>query len=146
QDSEPTKSFLSNLAKSYHINIIGGSIGNQKQGNFYNTSLVFNRQGELVYYYDKIHLVPMLDEPQYLTGGEKKAAMFELDQIKMGLITCYDLRFPEISRMLALQDIQVLHIVAEWPAARRDHWKTLQAARAIENQFFVVSSNAVGTY
>lgn len=146
RDGEPTKSFLSNLAKTYHINIIGGSIGNQKQGKFYNTSMVFNRQGELVYEYDKIHLVPMLDEPSYLTGGKQKVQTFELDHVKMGLIICYDLRFPELTRKLALDGAQVLHIVAEWPAARRDHWKTLQVARAIENQFFVVSSNTVGTY
>lgn len=146
EDGEPTKSFLSNLAKTYDINIIGGSIGNQKQGKFYNTSLVFNRQGHVVYDYDKIHLVPMLDEPRYLTGGRQKAHTFELDGVKMGLIICYDLRFPELARSLALDGAQVLHIVAEWPAARRDHWKTLQAARAIENQFFVVSSNTAGTY
>ncbi|MEN1967518.1 carbon-nitrogen family hydrolase [Lentibacillus sp. N15] len=146
QNAEPTAAFLSNLAEKYNMNIIGGSIANQKGGNIYNTSLVFNRRGELVYQYDKIHLVPMLDEPSYLTGGQQKAAIFELDQVKMGLIICYDLRFPEISRQLALAGAQVLHVVAEWPAARREHWNALQTARAIENQFYVVSSNVVGTY
>lgn len=145
-EAEPSTSFLSNLAQTHHINIVGGSIGNQKQGKFYNTSLVFDRKGKLVYQYDKIHLVPMLDEPSYLTGGRQKVHTFELDQIKMGLIICYDLRFPELARQLALSGAQVLHVVAEWPSARRNHWKTLQTARAIENQFFVVSSNAVGSY
>lgn len=144
QDAEPTTSFLSELAKKHHINIIGGSIGNRKAGKFYNTSLVFNRQGELVYQYDKIHLVPMLNEHHYLTGGQEKARVFELDNIKMGLIICYDLRFPELARQLALQGAQVLHIVAQWPTARKDHWKYLQIARAIENQLFVVSCNTVG--
>ncbi|WP_106496502.1 carbon-nitrogen family hydrolase [Lentibacillus sp. Marseille-P4043] len=146
QDGEPTRSFLRELAKTYNINIVGGSIGNKKDDKFYNTSLVFDRNGELVYHYDKIHLVPMLNEHQYLTGGQKKVHTFELDHVKMGLIICYDLRFPELARQLALEDAQVLHIVAEWPIARKDHWKNLQLARAIENQFFVISSNTVGTY
>lgn len=64
----------------------------------------------------------------------------------MGLIICYDLRFPEIIRSLALDGAQVLHIVAEWPEARANHWKILQTARAIENQMYVVSANRVGEY
>nr|WP_205136378.1 carbon-nitrogen family hydrolase [Virgibacillus halotolerans] len=144
RDAEPSASFLSDLARTHQINIIGGSIGNKKADQFYNTSLVFNRNGELVYQYDKIHLVPMLDEHLYLTGGQEKAQIFELDHIKMGLIICYDLRFPELARQLALQGAQVLHIVAQWPAVRKDHWKYLQIARAIENQLFVVSCNTVG--
>lgn len=142
-NAEPTASFLSQLAEKYHINIIGGSIGNNRSGHFYNTSLVFNREGELVYDYDKIHLVPMLNEHDYLTGGTKKARVFELDGIKMGLIICYDLRFPELARQLALDGAEVLHIVAQWPIARKNHWKHLQIARAIENQFYVISSNTV---
>lgn len=146
RDAEPTTSFLSELAKTYKINIIGGSIGNKKADKFYNTSLVFNSNGELVYHYDKIHLVPMLNEHHYLTGGAEKACVFELDGVKMGLIICFDLRFPELARQLALEGAQVLHIVAQWPAARKEHWKYLQIARAIENQFFVLSSNTVGTH
>jgi predicted amidohydrolase len=144
QDAAPTVSFLGDLARTHQINIIGGSIANKKSGQLYNTSLVFNRDGEIVYQYDKIHLVPMLNEHLYLTGGQEKAHIFELDHIKMGLIICYDLRFPELARQLALQGAQVLHIVAQWPDVRKDHWNYLQIARAIENQFYVVSCNTVG--
>jgi predicted amidohydrolase len=86
----------------------------------------------------------MLDEPKYLSGGASRAEVFELDGVKMGLIICYDLRFPELARRLALEGAQVLHIVAEWPSARKDHWRALQLARAIENQMPVVSCNRVG--
>lgn len=141
-----TKSFLKELALTFNVNIIGGSVANQKDGKFYNSSFVYSRSGELVYEYDKIHLVPMLNEPEYLTGGDKAPEVFELEGVKMGLIICYDLRFPEITRSLALDGAQVLHIVAEWPAARAQHWKTLQMARAIENQMYVVSANRVGEY
>ncbi|WP_327078715.1 carbon-nitrogen family hydrolase [Planococcus sp. CAU13] len=141
-----TKSFLKELALKYQVNIIGGSVANKKDGKFYNSSFVFSRSGELVYEYDKVHLVPMLNEHDFLTGGEKVPEVFELEGIKMGLIICYDLRFPEIIRSMALDGAQVLHVVAEWPAARTTHWKILQTARAIENQMYVVSANRVGEY
>ncbi|WP_188455812.1 carbon-nitrogen family hydrolase [Virgibacillus oceani] len=145
-DGEPTKSFLKDLAKKLNVNIIGGSVANKVNGKFYNSSFVFNRSGDLVYEYDKVHLVPMLNEHKYLSGGQRVPEVFELEGVKMGLIICYDLRFPEIIRTLALEGAQVLHIVAEWPDARTNHWINLQLARAIENQMYVISSNRVGDY
>ncbi|RBW70661.1 carbon-nitrogen family hydrolase [Bacillus taeanensis] len=145
-NGEPTKSLLQELAIKHHINIIGGSIANNVDGEIYNSAFVVNRKGNVVYQYDKIHLVPMLDEPTYLKGGQKATEVFELDGIKMGAIICYDLRFPELARSLALEGAQVLHILAEWPLARKSHWKHLQLARAIENQMYVVSANRVGTH
>jgi len=144
-DDEPSASFLQELAKKHQVNIVGGSIANKKDGKFYNTSIVVNREGAIVYKYDKIHLVPMLNEHEYLSGGTEKVQTFELEGVKMGLIICYDLRFPELARKLALEGAQILHVVAEWPLARKEHWKNLLLARAIENQMFVVASNIVGT-
>lgn len=146
RDGEPTKCFLKKLAKTLNVNIIGGSIANKVNGNLYNTALVYDRSGNLVYEYNKVHLVPMLDEHHYLTGGKNPPEIFHLEGIKMGLVICFDLRFPEIIRSLALEGAQVLHIVAEWPCPRIDHWKYLQIARAIENQMYIVSSNRVGEY
>lgn len=136
--------FLQTLAKSHDVNIVGGSFANNVDGKIYNTAVVIDRQGEVVYQYDKVHLVPMLNEPKYLAGGEKVPEVFELDGVKVGLIICYDLRFPEIIRPLALEGAEVLFIVAEWPDARIHHWKNIQVTRAIENQMFVVSCNNVG--
>ncbi|WP_059106110.1 carbon-nitrogen family hydrolase [Shouchella shacheensis] len=146
EDGAETIPFLKGLAKQHDVHMIGGSVANKKAGGIYNSAFVVNAKGELVYSYDKIHLVPMLNEPAFLTGGEEKVAVFELDGVKMGVIVCYDLRFPELARQLALDGAQVLHIVAEWPDARSTHWEVLQQARAIENQFYVVSVNCVGGY
>lgn len=143
---ETTLPFLQRLAKQHSVHLIGGSVANQRDGGIYNTALVVNKKGELVYEYDKAHLVPMLNEPAYLTEGRSIGHVFELDGIKMGVMICYDLRFPELARSLALEGAQVLHIVAEWPEARTTHWQALQVARAIENQCYVVSSNVIGTY
>lgn len=145
RESEPSVSFLRELAKKHDVHVIGGSVANKRHGKFYNTAQVVNSEGERVYEYDKIHLVPMLDEPKYLSGGESRAQVFEIGGVKMGVIICYDLRFPELARRLALEGAQVLFIVAEWPSERKGHWKALQMARAIENQMVVVSCNRVGT-
>lgn len=144
EGAETTKAFLRDLSKTYRINIIGGSVANRIDGKIYNTSFVYNRAGELVHEYSKIHLVPMLNEPAYLTGGKAKAETFELEGVKMGVIICYDLRFPELARKLALDGAQVLFIPAEWPKVRTDHWVNLKLARAIENQMYVISANNVG--
>lgn len=146
ENGQPSIDFLKEQATKYNVNIIGGSVANKKNGGIYNSALVVDRNGKLVYEYDKAHLVPMLNEPQYLTGGEKPTEVFELDGLKFGLIICYDLRFPELIRPLALEGAQVLCVVAEWPSARRNHWRSLQVARAIENQMYVVSSNRIGEY
>lgn len=145
-DDEPTKSFVQQLAKDFNVNIVAGSIANKKNDKVYNTALIVDRKGVVVYSYDKIHLVPMLDEHKYLTGGEEKVHAFELEGVKMGVIICYDLRFPELARNLMLEGVDVLHVVAEWPIQRKNHWKNLQLARAIENQMYVVSCNRVGTH
>lgn len=145
RDGEPTTTFLQDLAKQYKINIIGGSFANIKDGDVYNSAIAINRIGEILYQYDKVHLVPMLDEHLYLKSGTTNHT-FELEGIKVGLIICYDLRFPELSRQLAVEGAEILFIVAEWPEVRKSHWKHLQIARAIENQLYVVSVNCVGQY
>ncbi len=146
QDGKTIVPFLQNLSKIHTINIVGGSFANNVDGEIYNTAVVINRAGEVVYQYDKVHLVPMLNEPLYLAGGKKVPEVFELDGVKMGLIICFDLRFTEIIRPLALEGAEVLFVVAEWPITRIHHWKNIQITRAIENQMFVVSCNNVGTY
>lgn len=135
--------FLQRLARDHHINIIGGSIAVKKHGRHYNESVIVNRKGEVVYQYDKIHLVPMLDEPKYLTAGDQ-FGIFEIDSEKMGVIICYDLRFPELSRQLALEGAEIIYVVAEWPVERMDHFAALLKARAIENQCYIAACNAAG--
>ncbi|WP_026699545.1 carbon-nitrogen family hydrolase [Salibacterium aidingense] len=145
QDSK-TIPFLQHLAAKHQTHLIGGSIAYQSGDDMFNRALIINNKGELVYHYDKLHLVPMLQEPAYLSGGQNKAQVFELDGLKMGIIICYDLRFPELLRALALEGAQAVFIVAEWPEARRSHWYHLQIARAIENQCYIISSNRIGSY
>lgn len=145
-EKKETFEFLSELAAHHKVNLVAGSIAALEGDKIYNRALVFNRQGECIHKYDKMHLVPMLNEHLYLSGGREKSVVFELDGVQVGIIICYDLRFPELARSLALQGAQVLFVLAEWPEARHTHWTHLQIARAIENQMYVVSTNRVGTY
>lgn len=135
---------LKELAKDNAINIVGGSIAVKENNQVYNRAIVINAEGELIHQYDKVHLVPMLDEPKYLTQGNKISS-FELNGIKMGVIICFDLRFPEISRELTLSGIEVLFVVAEWPNERIKQFEKLCYARAIENQVYVIACNNVGS-
>lgn len=143
-EAEETNAIFAEKAKQYKLHIFGGSIVTNRENKYYNTAHIFNKEGALVHKYDKTHLVPMLDEPAYFQQGEHAPYTFTLDNINFGLIVCYDLRFPELARMLTLQGAEVLVVPAAWPKARTSVWLHLLQARAIENQVYVVGINRVG--
>jgi predicted amidohydrolase len=99
--------------------------------------------GRLAGVYRKIHLFSLLGEDRVFSAGDRWLAA-DTSIGKIGVIICYDLRFPELSRRLAVEGAQILCIPAQWPKPRDEHWRTLLLARAIENQFFVVASNTCG--
>jgi predicted amidohydrolase len=143
EDGARTKRLCSALAKELGVNLLAGSVTTRRADALYNTAYGFNRQGELVCSYDKTHLFsPLGEDKAYRTGGS--LARFTLDGASCALITCYDLRFPELARTLALPGLDVLFVVAQWPKQRLSHLETLAKARAIENQAFVAVCNACG--
>ncbi|SKC86265.1 carbon-nitrogen family hydrolase [Maledivibacter halophilus] len=144
ENGNTTKKFLSKLSKKHNVNIIGGSVAVKRGDQVYNTSYIFNREGTLVAEYDKIHGFSPSGENEYFKGGEN-LCVFEIDGVKAGIVICYDLRFLELIRSLALKGIDILFLPAQWPHPRLNHWKTLSVARAIENQMFVAAVNALGT-
>lgn len=142
-EDTPTLKMLQGIAKENEVEIISGSLPEVRDGKVYNTLYAINAQGEVVGKYSKIHLVPMMDEHKYLAPGDSKG-IFDLSFGKAGSIICYDLRFTELIRALALAGCQMLFVPAEWPTVRGKHWLVLNQARAIENQMFVVAVNRVG--
>lgn len=138
-----TKEFLVKLAKELHIHIVGGSVSTKKKNSFYNTMYIVNHSGELIAEYDKAHLFKLMDEHLYLKAGDSKN-IFMLDEVTMGGVICYDLRFPEWFRAHSLNGAKIIFVPAQWPSARIDHWKILLQARAIENQCYIVAVNRVG--
>ena len=136
--------FLGELAKKHGVWFAGGSVAAQTEAGIFNRAQIINRQGELKATYDKVHLVPMLDEHKYLIAGNTHC-VYEIEGVNIGFAICYDIRFCEFLRKLALSGAQALIISAEWPMVRLSHWQTLLKARAIENQCFVLAANTVTT-
>lgn len=142
-DGDIIKKTFSLVARNLNVNIVAGSVLTSKNGKVFNTSYVFNRNGEVVGEYDKTHLFTPMDEHKFFEYG-RKITTFNLDGHKCGIIICYDIRFPELVRSLALEGIEMLFVVSQWPDKRIAHLKILSAARAIENQMFVSLCNSCG--
>jgi omega-amidase len=137
------KEFISSLSKHYKTNIIAGSVASSGPPGITNSMFMFNRQGELIGEYSKLHLFRLMDEHLYLQPGETKG-LFELDGSLCAGLICYDIRFPEWVRAHTAQGAEVLFVSAEWPLARLSHWRALLISRAIENQCYVVACNRAG--
>lgn len=135
--------FLSVLAKKNFVNIIGGSIAVKTNGKIFNRSLVFDRFGKLLITYDKTHLFRYAQEEKIFSAGNK-ISIVEIDKVKCALAICYDLRFPEFIRRIALTGVEIIFIPAAWDLKRLAPRQILTRARAIENQLFVVFANSLG--
>ena len=142
-DGQRTKTFLSTLAKKFSVNIIGGSTLVNDGGKLFNRCHVANRRGEIVAAYDKAHLFNFAGEEKVFTAGDKLSTV-ELDGVTCGLAICYDLRFPEFIRKLAVNGAEILFVPAAWSLKRLTPRRILTKARAIENQMFVAFANSAG--
>jgi predicted amidohydrolase len=143
---------MSSWARTHGITLVGGSITERREGRdkLSNTSLVFDPEGELAAVYRKIHLFDVdvgghryresdAEEP----GDEPVVA--RLEDWSIGLSVCYDLRFPELYRILALEGAELVTVPAHFTLyTGKDHWHVLLRARAIENQLFVAAAAQVG--
>lgn len=168
-ENSETVEFLSELAQRYNTNIIGGSFILKKENMLYNSCPVIDRDGELIATYDKMHLFSYYgcDEGKYITKGEDPvlveycwdtgeiASCESLmqsrqhksrndDSAKIGLSLCYDIRFPELYRGYRKAGADMMINMAAWPKSRAVHWEALSAARAIENQCFMVALTQSG--
>lgn len=142
-EGSETRKWVSEFARRHGVLVVAGSIAEKRGDRIYNTMLIFDRNGREAGAYSKIHLFGLMDEEKHLASGDRTVS-FELDGIKAGASICYDIRFPELARTLALDGIQMLFVPAEWPHPRLHHWRTLLTARAIENQMYVIACNRTG--
>lgn len=122
--------------------VVVGSIPEPNGDKVFNTVYVADN-GRLAGVYRKIHLFSLLGEDKAFSGGDAWL-LADTSIGRVGVIICYDLRFPELSRRLALEGAQVICVPAQWPKPRQEHWRTLLRARAMENQLYIVSCNACG--
>lgn len=143
-DEAPFQS-IQKIAAENGIHVIAG-ISEREGGSIFNSIAAFNPTGELLGKYRKAHLAayPPLDEDSCISPGNSME-IIEIGDMKWGLMICYDLRFPELSRSLVLQGAEVLVLCSAWPFPRVTHWKMLTCVRAVENQAYFIASNRVGT-
>lgn len=148
----PTADAMSAAARDAGVWLHAGSIversapGQDGAGLLYNTSLVFDPEGELRHTYRKIHRFGFdRGEAALMAPGEEIVTVALPDTV-LGLATCYDLRFPEQFRLLVDAGAQFLVIPAGWPAKRLEHWRLLARARAVESQTYVLACGTAGTH
>lgn len=132
--------WMRSVAVKYNCAIVGTAIIEQ-EGLLYNRTLFAKPTGEVLHS-DKRHLFTLGGEAEHLTAGVRRVVV-EWGGLRWLLLTCYDLRFPVWSRNCGEYDV-VLY-PASWPASRRETWRTLLRARAIENQAFVIGANRTGS-
>lgn len=110
--------------------------------------LVALRAGKIVARYAKLHLYDAfsVQESRYVDAGESVPPLLEVDGMKVGLMTCYDLRFPELALALALQGAEMLVLPAAWVRGplKEHHWSTLVTARALDTTCYVVAAGECG--
>ncbi|MCS7203132.1 MAG: carbon-nitrogen family hydrolase [Thermodesulfovibrio sp.] len=136
-----TDRFLTNLARSNKINIIAGYFL-KRNGELKNVARVFTKEGNIIGTYEKIHLFSLLKEDKIFKAGSYPT-LFNINNVPFTVFICYDLRFPEVFRLISYQ-VWLIFIIANWPKSRADHWLSLLKARAIENLCYVVGVNRVG--
>lgn len=147
----PFTKAMSTLAKKYNINIIPGTfIENAKSGRIHNACVFIDRHGEILATYRKIHLMDAIGykESDYVEAG-KEMCVFDSDIGRVGMMVCYDLRFPELARSMVLKGADILFVPSAFPSGdplppRTDHWDILVRSAALYNLTYVVVANQFG--
>jgi predicted amidohydrolase len=149
----PVTEALSARARLHGIYVHGGSMLEKRAGEpkLFNTTVVFDPSGDIVAQYSKIHMfdvvldgVAAYQESNTVQRGEE-IVTFDMDGVTVGLTICYDLRFPELFRILALKGADLIVLPAAFTMTTgKDHWEVLIRARAIENQVYMVSCGQFG--
>jgi nitrilase len=143
---------ISAMAAGHHCHIHIGSYLEKEGESIYNTAVVFGPDGERLARYRKLHLFDVeipggmnYRESAVINSGTE-TALFSIGPFTFGMATCYDLRFPELFRRLALQGANVILLPAAFTLQTgRDHWEILLRARAIENQCWIAGVGQWGS-
>ena len=151
-DGGETVEAMAGWARGHGITLVGGSIAELREGHekLSNTSIAFGPDGEVLGVYRKIHLFDVEVEGLVYRESEaeepgEEAVVVRGDGWPIGLSVCYDIRFPELYRILALEGAELVTVPAAFTVPTgRDHWHVLMRARAIENQYYVAAPGQVG--
>lgn len=134
--------YFRSLSIKYKTHIVAGLIELEGDNQF-NTLIHLSPLGDLLTKYRKIHPFSYSNENKFYQRGIEPI-ITEIENFKIGLSICYDLRFPELYRIYGKEKVDILVSIANWPIARIEHWRLLLRARAVENQCYMVGVNRVG--
>lgn len=134
---------LKDIGYKYRMYIVAGTICEVEDERFFNTSFTIGPDKKVVGKYRKVHLIKELGEPDFFSSGTEIPA-FETAIGRISTAICYDIRFPELMRQMAIKGAEIICVPAQFPRPREEHWEILLRARAIENQLFVAATNRVG--
>jgi deaminated glutathione amidase len=149
----PAITWAQETAAAHGVDIVAGSFSERVEGSerLRNTSVHVGPDGEIRAVYRKVHMFDVeVDGTQYRESdteqpGDELVVSAAADGTPLGMSVCYDLRFPELYRELAVAGARILLVPSAFTlATTRDHWEVLLRARAIENQSFVVAANQIG--
>ena len=140
---------IAKTAKENHIQVVGSFYEkSRKKDRVYDTAFIINESGTVISTYRKIHLYDALGfrESDKMIRGSKITRPVKTSIGKIGMMICYDLRFPEMSRSLAASGSEVLVVPSAWVDGnmKEDHWVTINKTRAIENGCYVIAPDQVG--
>jgi predicted amidohydrolase len=119
--------------------IIISSMPEDSEGKIYNSIFAISKDGVLAKYRKNMLFSPMKEDEYFEAGNDIE--VFEFKGIKIGLHTCYEIRFPELFRLTGYEMPDVIAVPGIWPNNKIEHWLTLLRARAIENQCYIVACN-----
>ncbi|MGH2982060.1 MAG: carbon-nitrogen hydrolase family protein [Solirubrobacterales bacterium] len=148
----PSLSAARGWASELGIRLLAGSVAERVEGQerLFNTSVLIGPGGDVVAAYRKIHMFDVevggvtYRESEHEQGGEEIVSA-PLGEVELGLTVCYDLRFPELYRILAVRGARIVNVTSAFTAVTgRAHWEVLLRARAIENQVFVIAAGQIG--
>lgn len=122
-----------------------GSFVEYDHGRLYNTTLLLGPDGRILAKYRKIHLFGFQSQEKLLLSPGSEITVVDLPWGRVGISTCYDLRFPELYRLMVDQDATVFLVASAWPLARLSAWQMFNRARAHENLAYLFSCNCAGT-
>ena len=144
-DRGETYDLMSSWAKKLGCYVHTGSFVEKDGASYYNTSLLLAPNGAVVGKYRKVHLFGYRSrEAESLTGGNQMG-VFDTEYGRVGLATCYDLRFPELFRLMNNLGAEYFLVNSAWPIGRLNHWRLFNQVRAVEDQCFLISCNGTGT-
>ena len=149
RDNSETLKAVSSAAREHGVYLVAGSIPELDNDKIYNTSFIMNPKGEIIGFHRKMHLFDV-DVPDEITFKESETVtagdditVLDTDLARIGVAVCYDIRFPELSKLMALEGTEIMVLPGAFNMTTGPaHWEILIRSRAIDNQFFLAAASS----